>query len=132
MGDREGDCLGDGGMVHEHGIDFLGADVFSATVDRLLSATRDEKIAIGIEIPLVTCSKPAAGESGGIGKRIVLMPGTTVAPRTMISPDSPAGPQIAVRTHHGDLGPAMTPTEPLLRMAGGSGLQVIMDVSVVP
>src|SRR5438552_2722653 len=58
-------------MLLEDCLYFLWSDFFSTTVNGLLEAAGDEKIAIHIKIPLVARSEPAMHESVLVGHGIV-------------------------------------------------------------
>src|SRR5206468_8047181 len=62
MRSREGHDLSNSRMIHKHDIHFIGRNLFASPVDHLLEASRDEKVTIRIQKPLVTGPEPTIRE----------------------------------------------------------------------
>ena len=62
MRSREGHDLSNSRMIHKHDIHFIGRNLFASPVDHFLEASRDEKVTIRIQKPLVTGPEPTIPE----------------------------------------------------------------------
>src|SRR5579872_5433895 len=75
MGQREGDRLQDGRVVHQRFVDLAWANFLSAAINDLLEAPGQREIALGVDDALIAGANPAVRERRGIGLRIVLVAG---------------------------------------------------------
>src|SRR5207249_11590335 len=71
--DREGCNLGDSRMFHDDLVHFAGRDLFASAVDDFFQSAGDKKIAISIQVALVSRPQPAIGEGLLIGSRIIFV-----------------------------------------------------------
>lgn len=99
-------------MPEQNIVDFERRDLLTATVDQFLQATRQPQIPLGIDPPLVAGAKPAVGERGRSGFRVILVAIEYTRPRTATSPRSPRGSSAPCSSRIVTSTPKPYPTDP--------------------